>query len=144
MFIASYATYVPTLPATKSSSTNNKYLPEKESVNKFENTLQTKAENSKESTPIVSKYSIFEHARKSKNTLLFSNMKTHQDAKKAYAESLQSFSSMIKPKMPQQKPLALQTIQLPKEAQNARENILKEQMVNTYKENDNYYRVTAA
>ena len=144
MFIASYATYVPTLPATQSIPTNDKYSPTKVPVDKFNNTLQKKEANLQESTPIVSKYSIFEQARKSKNILLFSAIKTRQDAKNAYAESVQPFSFMKKPKMPQQKPIALRNAQLPKEAQSAQEHILKVQMVNTYIENDNYYRVTAA
>ena len=144
MFIASYATYVPTLSATQLGSLNDKYSPKKESINNFENVLQKRSERLKESTPTVSKYSIFEQAKKSKNILLFSEIKTHQDAQKAYAESVQPFSTMKKPKTPQQKPLALLNAQLPKEAQNARENILKEQMVNTYRDNENYYRVTAA
>ena len=144
MFIASYATYVPTLSATKSTSTNDKYSPTKAPINKVENTLQKKEANLQESTPIVSKYSIFEQAQKNKNVLLFSNMKAHQDAKKAYAESVQPFSAMKQPKTPQQKPLALHDVQLPKEAQSARESILKEQMLKTYRDNENYYRVTAA
>ena len=144
MFIASYATYVPTLSATKSSSTNDNFFPEKNPINRFEEVLQKGPESLKESTPIVTKYSIFEQAKKSRNTLLFSDLKTQQDAKRAYSENLQPFSSMKKPKTPQQKPLALHNVQLPKEAQSARESILKEQMVNTYMENENYYRVTAA
>ena len=144
MFIASYATYVPTLPATKSTSTNDKYSPTKVPINKVEKTLQKKEKNLQESTPIVTRYSIFEQAQKNKNILLFSNMKAHQDAKKAYTESVQPFSTMKQPKTPQQKPLALHNVRLPKEAQNARESILKEQMIKTYRDNDNYYHVTAA
>ena len=144
MFIASYATYVPTLSATKSSSTNDNFFPEKNPVNRFEEVLQKGPESSKESTPIVTKYSLFEQAKKSRNIRFLADMQTRQNAKKAYSESLQPFSSMKKPKTPQQKPLALHNVQLPKEAQSARESILKEQMVNTYRENENYYRVTAA
>ena len=144
MFIASYATYVPTLSATKSSSPNDKYSLTKAPINKVERTLQKEEERLEESTPIITKYRIFEQAQNNKNILLFSNMKAHQDAKIAYAESIQPFSTMKQPKTPQQKPLALYNVQLSKEAQSVKESILKEQMVNTYIENENYYRVTAA
>ncbi|MBA1432652.1 MAG: hypothetical protein FAF04_03430 [Epsilonproteobacteria bacterium] len=144
MFIASYATYVPTLSATRTTPVNEKNSSTKENAAAPEKTVQKKQNNITNSSALLSRYTLLKQTKENKDTTLFSNLKIHQDAKEAYTQTLQPFSFMKKPKSAQQKPLSLQDIHLPKEARSAKEQILRKEMVNTYIANDNYYRVTAA
>lgn len=143
MFIASYASYLPVHSSTKSNQTDSKYISAEDTINQFTKHLQQQPESLQNFSQITPKYSLFEEAQKNKNILQFSTIKKRQDAEKAYSENIQLFPIMKKQKPILQKPFTT-TLHLPKEAQSAKESILKKQMVNTYRENEDYYRITAA
>jgi len=146
MFIASYATYIPNISTTKAENEKKENF----STKKEPFSLQNKAQQAKKTTDTpelvrsITRYPLPWQQKNTKDLKIFKQKKTLQNATHAYKESATPFSSVQKPKKPQQKSLKLQTNQLPKEARIAKEQILKKEMINTYIANDNYYRITAA
>ncbi len=143
MFIASYTTYIPTIPATKTNSTKEKDFRPKTDIFAEKKSTPEKTEIPQELNKTISSYNLY-NKEKNKNLDLYEKIKTLQNAQTAYKETTQPFSSMRKPKAPQQNSFSTLSLTLPKEAKTAQEQLLKIKMVNTYIQNDNYYKVTAA
>lgn len=143
MFIASYATYVPTLPAAKANSAKEKDFTPKTDIFAEKKSVPEKTETSLELKKNISSYNLY-NKEQNKDLALYEKIKTLQNAQTAYKETTQPFASMKKPKTLPQNGFSTQSFTLPKEAKTAQEQLLKTKMVNTYIENDNYYKVTAA
>jgi len=148
MFIRSYATYISPYPATKKTN----FQKEENSVkNTTPFNLQKEAQTQAQQTdvskslqkePVLSSYTIFQQQKSNKDLQKFNSIKSYKDAKVAYKENSFMYSLAQKPKNViggQQVDL-----QLPKEAQTLKESLSKREMINTYVENENYYRITAA
>jgi hypothetical protein len=144
MYIASYSTYISPFTQTKRGLQKREEF-SLESGSTFQNRLQNKEEVQNATllpTLSLSKYT-FSQQRETRNALSsFEKFKNYQDAQSAYQESSQFYSLAQKPKFSLSTPVP--TLKLPKEAQVAKETLSKQTMINTYIENDNYYRITAA
>jgi len=66
-----------------------------------------------------------------------------KSASTAYATTFTSFHSLRKPHTPVSNQTPQVDKNLPKEAQEAQESAIRHTMVNTYLENDKYYKITA-
>ena len=129
MFIASYATYVPTIPTTKTDSLKEKDYAPKVDTFVDKEPIPTETKKSQESYKTIASYHRYSQ-EKSKNLDLYEKVKTVHDAQRAYSEIMQPFSMMKKPKAPQQSSFLTLNLTLPKEAKNAQEILLKTKMVN--------------
>jgi len=132
MFIASYATFIPTVSAVK---TNNS-LKESSASKTAPFTLpqETPKPEQKQEAEFLStavQYSLRWQQEKNKNLQKFEKIKTVHDAQTAYKESTTPFSTMKKPKAVLHNSLQSS-------------NLSKEKAVNAYIENNHYYQVTAA
>jgi len=143
MFIASYATYVPTVSTAKINSAKEKDFTPKTDISADKKSTPEKIETPLGLNKTISSYNLY-NKEKNRNLDLYEKIKKFQNAQTAYKETTQPFSSMRKPKAPQQNSFSTLNLTLPQEAKNAQESLLKTKMVNTYIENDNYYKVTAA
>lgn len=72
----------------------------------------------------------------------FTKISSIASAQVAYSENSKMFSLLAKPK-PTINQMPRIDQELPKEAQKGQESIMKSIMVNTYIDNDNYYKITA-
>ena len=154
MFVSSYNTYVDTTTSTNAQkesaeSTNNP-------SSKFE-IKATPALNQNvilgKKLPIdyISNYKALNNKQqledndtaKQASTMKFKKVSSLKNAQLAYGENSKMFSLLIKPKQTiNQTPKIDQ--KMPIEAQDAKENIIRNTMVNAYMANDDYYRITAA
>ena len=135
MFITSYATYVPTITKTKTDFKKEEFsFPKKQDFTP--DTLQKNSSDTEAKKPIksISKYLFFNETQENNSLTTFKQLKKVQQAQNAYEQNRQPNSFM---QLSKAKPVVgkLQTPQL---------DILKTKGVNTYIENDNYYKITAA
>ena len=147
MFVRSYMTYISPYTSTKTTPQREESSPKK--TNSF--SLETKKEYTSSQTNLkqvslkesyLPSYAIFRQQQSNKDLNKFEAIKNYQDAKVAYKENSFMYSLAQKPKI-----VIGGTkidLQLPKEAQEAKTSLSKKEMVNTYVENENYYRITAA
>jgi len=157
VFVSSYTTYVANNTTDKIQKRKTNSLQE-DSVS-FNSKLLTKTQDNLSSLsakqiqlPVnyVSNYKVMNNQQKlqenpqyqeSKKTK-FAKINLLQNAKSAYAENSILFASLRKPKITLEQRPSLDT-RLPTQALQAQEFILKQQMLSTYVENDNYYKITA-
>jgi hypothetical protein len=152
MFVSSYSTYVDTNTLQKSKETQKEERKSESSAFakqlKFNpNALQKQANQS----PInyISDYKVLSNQQKlqeqtqhNMQKLKFSKLKAFDSAKSAYSANTKIFSLLIKPKATLDQTPRIDK-KMPAEAQEAKESIIRHQMVNTYIANDNYYKITA-
>ncbi|QOP45166.1 hypothetical protein [Sulfurimonas paralvinellae] len=148
MFIASYATFIPTVATIKPNNSikesfSHKSEPVLLSEQKPDNT-ETKLQPAPQPLSTAAKYSLLWQQEQNPNLQELEKVQKRQKAKTAYKESVTPFSYMKKPKVPLQNSYFGLHSKFPKETQVVQHTFLKEKMLNTYIENDNYYRVTAA
>lgn len=157
MFVSSYATFINT-QATDKAQKEKETLSQKGSYSRFttqelQNTSQNETSKiAKTQLPLnyISNYKVLNNQHKllqeSQGALegksKFTKISTLQSAQDAYAQNSTLFASLRKPKVALAQTPFLNT-QLPQDSFKAQEEILKITMVNTYIENDNYYKITA-
>ena len=163
MYVSSYNTYI----QTDSSSRTQKQKDEKQqggSESSFSSKLlqNTKEDNAirqlslpidytKENNYFANRHKIQLQEKNQQNQILlkadestkkFSNYKTSQNATSAYESNSKLFSLLRKPKITlNQTPHTDE--RLPKDIQGLQESNLRNTMVNTYINNENYYKITA-
>jgi len=146
MYVASYVTYISPFQSTKVNVQRDESAEKKgtsfslEQKKQSTNTLQTEKYTPKET--YLPHYNFLRQQQPNKELDAFEKMKNYQDAKVAYKENSQMYSLARKPKSVIGGPKI--DLQIPKEAQEAKKSISKQEMINTYIENENYYRITAA
>jgi len=152
MYIRSYSTYI-------SAYTQNKTNPSKEDSNSnIKKTTSFNLEKAQQDLILVKNKennftkslqenhiptsTIFRQQKENKDLNTFTEIKKYQNAQLAYSENATLYSLAQKPKR------VIGSIkidlQLPQEAQVAKASLSKKDMINTYLENENYYRITAA
>jgi len=146
MYIASYVTYIPTLTSTTNTQKNESSVSRSSSFSlDKKQTTQTQQNEIKNPLPkqkYLPNYNFLRQQTSYKDLDTFGKVKNYQDAKTAYAENSRMYSLAQKPKN-----IISGTkvdLQLPKEAIEAKESLSKKEMINTYIENERYYKVTAA
>jgi len=161
MFVSSYKTYLPVPSATKSEvpkakegtlsqEKNNTFSPllstqEPQQQKLQERTFQDSQQESPQQQKAPSSYTLLRQKEQNPELRSFSSMKKLQDAQNAYTASSQStFAFLSKPKNALATTPSTAPSALPQEAKTAKESFLRAEMVNTYVENENYYRITAA
>jgi len=149
MYVASYVSYVPTISSTKTNLQNSKEdsIASKKplfNVDTKQSNANSPERKQTQQTSYLSRYNIFQKQEESQKDLqTFGKIKNYNDAKVAYTESSQMFSLARKPKLAIGKNSSID-LNLPKEVQEVKNTLSKRKMVNTYIENDNYYKITAA
>jgi hypothetical protein len=135
MYISSYATYIPTVTKTKIESQKEESLSLKYE-NLTENSLEKSTQESRVDAPVrkISQYPLFGETQENKSLNTFKKLKKNEQAKSAYSTNARTTSFM---QLSKAKPVVGKV-----EAPQA--DILKIKSVNTYIENDNYYKITAA
>jgi len=149
MYIASYISYVPARSSTKADVHNTKEgVKAKKNALFASNKLQEVTPYTKHTLTTQPNYSLKHNFLKQKESQkeldTFQKIKNYTNAKVAYNQSDVIFSLMQKPKSAIGSTKATLDFTLPKEAQKAKETLFRKEMINTYLENDNYYKITAA
>jgi hypothetical protein len=151
VYISSYNTYITANTAdkiqrergeesSKSSSSFSKKLSEQ--------TIKVIDTSSKFPINYISDYKVLNNQQRLKDDTLnkerakFSKVKTLINSKSAYTEGSKIFSLLLKPSATLNQTPQVDK-KMPKDAQKAKETIMKHTMVNTYIANDNYYKLTA-
>jgi len=153
MFVSSYSTYIDT--TTKRTQNERSESAKKPSVSFESKLLQTTPKDvllgSKFSLNYISNYKALNNQQKLQDKELtqnpakmkFSKISAMSSAQVAYGDNSKMFSLILRPKQTiDQTPRVDKN--LPQEAQKLQGNIMKQQMINTYVANENYYRITAA
>ncbi len=149
MFVSSYNTYIPqktTHKPQESTQEKNERAFQAGDSKLFSKQLD-KVVTSSLKMPVnyISNYkSLHNHqlleqqnqSKKNYSQTKFSKINTMQSAQSAYSQNSQLFSLLPKPKI-----ALADTIKLPKNLQ--QNSAFKSKIVNTYIENDNYYKITA-
>jgi len=147
MFIHSYATYI-------SPYTTTKATPQKEeSTLKKSNSFSLKKADKEQNQPSVLKqalqkealfpnYIFFQQQKSNKELVQFGAIKKYQDAKSAYKENSKMYSLAQKP----QNIISgiKKDLIVTQNLQSIKESLTRKEMINTYVENETYYRITAA
>ncbi len=152
MFVSLYSTYVNTSNPNKNSDLKNS--DSKNNDNSFKDSfLDTKTPNSysNKNLPInyISNYKVFHNQQKlqehstNQNEFTLKQLNTLKSAKIAYEENTKMFSIVKKPS-PALSYLPKIDEKLSPEIKEAKEKNLRYAMVNTYMENDKYYRIASA
>jgi len=154
MFVSSYSTYIDT--STTKRNQNERSESAKKPSEPFESKLlQTTPKDvvlgSKLPLNYISNYKALNNQQKlqekeltqNPSKLKFSKISSMNSAHVAYGDNSKMFSLIVKPKQTiDQTPRVDKN--LPQEAQNIQGNIMKQEMINTYISNENYYHITAA
>lgn len=149
MFVSSYSTYVDTNRLQKSQKEERKT--DGSDFAKKLNLNPAKLQQSSTNIPInyISDYKVLNNQQRlqqetQQNTqkLKFSKIKAFDSAKTAYRDNTKIFSLLIKPKATLDQTPRIDE-KMPPNAQEAKESIMKHEMVNAYIANENYYRITA-
>jgi hypothetical protein len=151
MFISSYNTYIST---NNSDKTNHKGVGNKKdglvefTLKHTDNQTPRSYVNNNLPIDYVSNYKSLNNQLKlqeqikSQDEIKFEKIKEMKNAKSAYAENSQMFSLLKKPTLTLSQTTHKQT-DLPQNIQEIKDSNLRNIMVNTYLENDNYYQTTA-
>lgn len=147
MFVSSYNTYIDT--STTKNTHNRRATDAKNPSDSFSTKLQTLETSNivlSKKLPInyISNYKAIynrqqmdhQELTQNKAKTTFAKVSAMGNAKVAYEENAKTFSFLLKPKVTLN--------QTPKELPNTKISSLKQSIVNTYIENDNYYKITAA
>jgi hypothetical protein len=152
MFVSSYSTYIDTNRLQKSQETQKEER--KTDSSAFSKQLKfnpTALQKSTGNIPInyISDYKVLNNQQKlqqdteqNMQKLKFSKIKAFDSAKTAYTDNTKIFSLLVKPSATLDQTPKVDK-KMPPKAQEAKEAIMKHQMVNTYLANENYYRITA-
>ena len=153
MYVSSYSTYINTNNSQRVQKEGNR--PEVEGKSSFASKLLTPATkplSSFSSLPVnyISNYKVLNNQQRleesytKQNTqkLKFSKIKAMDGAKNAYTENTKMFSFLIKPSATLNQTPKVDK-RMPENSQEAKEKIMRHEMVNTYLANDNYYKITA-
>lgn len=152
MFVSSYNTYVHTSNTNKSSDLRRSDDKEKsEGFSKSLSDLSIVKPFTDKSLPIdyISNYKSFHNHQRLQEQLetqgeyKLKQLSTLNNAKIAYDENSKMFPLTKKPHAPLSQTPKIDE-KLPRQDQEAKEQVLRHTMLNTYISNDNYYRVTAA
>ena len=151
MYISSFNTYI----TTNSSDKTEKIRAEKpsKSSQSFSKRLSSQTVKVIDTTSIlpinyISEYKVLNNQQKLKDNTLnsdrakFSKIKALVSSKSAYSESSKIFPLFLKPSASLNQTPHIDK-KMPIETQEAKEQIMKHTMVNTYIANDNYYKLTA-
>ena len=154
MFVSSYSTYIN--PTANKRVSNEKIDAEKKSSESFSSKLLQKPQQSialGKELPLsyISNYKSLhtkqqltqQSMAESSEKMKFSKVSAQGNAKVAYEENAKMFSFLIKPKQTLSQTPQLNK-KLPQEALKSQEAILRQNMINTYTANDNYFQITAA
>ncbi len=151
MFVSSYTTYV---SANTSDKINQKHIDNKKDESKLFATklLETQVQklHTNKNLPIdyVHNYKSFNNQQKlqegikTPDEIKFQKAKDMKNAKSAYEENSKIFSLLKKPTMTLSNINSLGN-SLPQNIQEIKNKNLQNIMVNTYLENDKYYKITA-
>lgn len=152
MFVSSYSTYIDTNHLQKSKETQKEERKTDSSAFakqlKFNPNAPQKQANQ---FPVnyIADYKVLSNQQKlqqetqgNMQKLKFSKLKAFDSAKNAYSDNTKIFSLLIKPKATLDQTPRIDK-KMPAQAQEAKESIIRHQMVNTYISNDNYYKITA-
>jgi len=152
MFVSSYSTYIDTNRLQKSQETQKEERKTDSSAfSKQFSVNPAKLPKSTGNLPVnyISNYKVLNNQQKlqqdtqqNMQKLKFSKIKAFDSAKNAYSDNTKIFSLLIKPSATLDQTPRIDK-KMPPKAQEAKEVIMKHEMVNTYLENDNYYRITA-
>jgi len=152
MFVSSYSTYIDTNRLQKSQETQKEERKSDSSAfAKKLNLNPAKLQQSSANIPInyISDYKVLNNQQRlqqetQQNTqkLKFTKIKAFDSAKTAYSDNTKIFSLLIKPKATLNQTPRVDK-KMPLNAQEAKESIMKHEMVNAYIANENYYRITA-
>lgn len=151
MFVSSYSTYITT---NTSDKINQRHIENKKDESKLSASKllesQVKKLYSNQNLPIdyVNNYKSFNNQQKlqeqvkTPDEIEFQKVKDMKNAKNAYEENSKIFSLLIKPviTLNQTNQIGTDTTQ---NIQDIKNNNLRNTMVNTYLENENYYKITA-
>jgi len=151
MYVSSYSTYIDTNTSQKVQKDRNEES--KKSTDSFSSKLTTKipkAVSNFSSFPVnyISNYKSLNNQQRlqdntqSREEVKFSKIKALTSAKSAYGNNSKIFSLLIKPSATLDQTPKIDK-KMPPKAQEAKESIMKHNMVNTYIANDNYYKITA-
>ena len=150
MHVSSYSTFINTNSSQKVQ--REREVPQKESKTSFTKLSPTpdKVLDKTSKLPInyVSDYKVLNNQQKLQEEtpnnakVKFSKIKTFVSAKDAYTDNSKNFSLLVKPSATLDQTPKIDK-KMPQEAQDAKEAIMKNTMVNTYIANDNYYKITA-
>lgn len=151
MYVSSYNTYIDTNTSQKVQKERNEES--KKSTDLFSSKLAVttpKQLSNFSSFPVnyISNYKVLNNQQRlqdntqSKEEVKFSKIKSLSSAKNAYSENTKLFSLLVKPKATLNQTPKIDT-KMPRQAQVSQEAIMRHKMVNTYLENDNYYKITA-
>jgi len=147
MYVSSYSSYIPNISSSKTDTRDKKEQESDHSRSKFTIHQQTKSPLAEKNLTIdqnyQSKYNFFRDSSANKDLDHLKKIKNYNDAKTAYSDNSKLFALSYKPKAVIGN-VTLVDRNLPKEAQETKEKIQKQKLINIYVENDNYYRVTAA
>ncbi|QSZ41134.1 hypothetical protein GJV85_03070 [Sulfurimonas aquatica] len=153
MFVSSYSTYIDTSSSTKAQKEKSEPLKLSSSFESklLKNTTPDLVLPSKK-LPVnyISNYKSLHNRQQFEQQSLnidsskaqFSKLNSMSGAQVAYAENSKMFSLLQKPKITLNQTPKLDS-KLPQEAKKGQESIVRNSMVNTYIENDNYYKITA-
>lgn len=152
MFVSSFNTYIGTNSSNKSENYRDRDF--KGDADSFGGELSKSTilkPYTDKSFPVdyVTNYKYFNNRQKIEEQLQNQNgeelkkLNTLNNAKVAYEENTKMFSLLKKPTLTLSQTPKIDE-KLPRDAQEAKEKSLRHTMVNTYLENDKYYRVTAA
>ena len=152
MFVSSYSTYVDTNRLQKSQETKKEER--KTDSSAFAKQLKFNPNAPQKQTnqfPVnyISDYKILSNQQKlqqetqqNAQKLKFTKIKAFDSAKNAYTDNTKIFSLLIKPKATLNQTPRIDK-EMPPQAQEAKESIMRHQMLNTYIANENYYKKTA-
>ena len=152
MFVSSYSTYIDTNRLQKSQETQKE---EKKTENgAFSKKLNLNLSSLQKSTvnfPInyISDYKVLNNQQKLEQDVAqnrqkqkFSKIQSFDNAKTAYSDNTKIFSLLVKPRATLNQTPRIDK-KMPQNAQEAKESIMKHEMINTYIANENYYKITA-
>lgn len=152
MFVSSFNTYIGTNSSNKSENYRDRDF--KGDADSFggelsKSTILKPCTDKSFPVDYVTNYKYFNNRQKIEEQLQNQNgeelkkLNTLNNAKVAYEENTKMFSLLKKPTLTLSQTPKIDE-KLPRDAQEAKEKSLRNTMVNTYLENDKYYRVTAA
>jgi len=151
MYISSYNTYINTNSNDKIQRDRvEETSKDSQSFSKKLSSQAVKVIDTTSNLPInyISNYKVLNNQQRLKDDILnsdkakFSKIKAVASSKSAYSESSKIFPPLLKPSATLNQTPQIDK-KMPINAQEAKEQIMKHTMVNTYIANDNYYKLTA-
>jgi len=150
MFVSTYSTYLHTNTTDnivknqerkESSSFNIKSL--KSTENTTKQLVNTPVNYISESKALKTKAQIQQQEEQNNSVTRFTSINSQMKVSSAYASNSTMFSLMIKHQTPVKQDSANINQNLPQDIKDIKESFLRDEMVNTYVANNNYFQITA-